>query len=390
MKRAWVALVVVGLFACSKRKEEPHATGGSAGAALAPADKAPAKISGPHISPVVTNAITFFVPKDASWWGEMSFGCYAGAVTLQPGNSPSAAFTQFSPAVGPALRTADIDLDKDLGAIGAWGCGEGACLYLAVELRHPEKLRDMLGQLVPGAQPKDLGTNHWSVEAPGPNGTRNIQVRAVPIQWPAKLPTDTWSKLAARATHVIFVTGLFDKTTEVDGLATAADDKLALARIVEAESLVGDTHGRCVLGHVGKRDFQPGTKLERARFVLAAPEGKGDPLTTMLGSTRSLDFEVELTLDPAPNEATLTGWIAAARAWMGNIGESVRASFAGQGAMVDAMYDVAGLLGKSGFRHTLKDKALTLSFRTDRITHGELASVEAKLEGAMKQMGITP
>src|SRR5690606_2908110 len=126
-------------------------------------------------------------PKDAPWWGEMAFSCYAGAIKLQPGNTPSQTFTQISPAVEPALRTADIDLDKDVGAIGAWGCGEGACIYLAVDLRSPDKLRDMLALIVPGKEPKELGKHHWSIDAPGMQGPRTIQVRAVPIAWPSKV-----------------------------------------------------------------------------------------------------------------------------------------------------------------------------------------------------------
>jgi hypothetical protein len=392
MKRAWVAVAVVGLVGVSgckdKPKDAPKVAKGSA--AVAVVDPPRAKIQGPSVTPIVTSSITFFVPKDAAWWGEMAFGCYAGAIMLQPGNSPSETFTKISPAIEPALRTADIDLDKDLQAIGAWGCGEGACIYLALDLRHPDKLKDMLGQLVPGTLPKEIGKHQWTLAAPGAQGPRNIGVRAVPINWPAKLPTDTWSKDAARATHVVFLTGMFDKTTEVDALAAAADEKLAAARVIEAESLVGDPRGRCVLGNVAKRAFQPGYELERARFFLAAPEGKGDALTQMLGSKRSLDLEVELTLDPAPSEKTVAAWIAAARAWVANIGDSVRGSFAGQGPLVDAMYEMAGLLGKSGFRRTIKDKSLTLSFRTDRISSVELAAVESKLEGAMKQMGVTP
>jgi hypothetical protein len=390
MKRAWVAVVVVGVLGCKdKAKDAPRPSAATGSATLA-ADPPRPKVQGPSVTPVVTSSITFFVPKDAAWWGEMAFGCYAGAVMLQPGNSPSSTFTKISPMIEPALRTADVDIDKDLQAIGAWGCGDGACIYLALDLRDPNKLKDMLGLLVPGNQPKEVGKHHWTLDAPGAQGPRTIGVRAVPINWPSKLPADSWSKQAARATHVVFLTGMFDKTTQVDALAAAADDKLAAARVIEAESLVGDPRGRCVLGNVAKRAFQPGYSLERARFLLAAPEGKGDPLTNMVGSNRSLDLEVELTLEPAPTEKTVKGWITDARAWMRNIGDSVRASFAGQGPMVDAMYEMAGLLGKSGFRHTLKDKSLTLSFRTDRITSAQLASLEARFEGAMKQMGITP
>jgi hypothetical protein len=392
MKRAWVALVVLGVVGCKdKAKDLRPADKGSAASAPVATDKPPAKVDGPAVTPVITSSITFFVPKDAPWWGEMAFGCYAGAITLQPGNTPSAPFTKISPAVEPAMRAADIDLDKDLGAIGAWGCGDGPCVYVALTLRHPEKLKDLLTTLVPGATPKELGKNHYTVDAPGAQGARTIHMQAVPIQWPARLPADTWSRQAAAATHVIFITGLFGKGSEVtDALAAGADPQSAAARVADVESLVPDAHGRCVLGHVGKRDFQPGYKLTSSRFVLAAPEGKGDPLTQMLGSLRTLDLEVELVLDPAPNEKKVADWIAQARAWLSAIGDQVRAGFGGGGPMVDAMYDMAGLLGKSGFRHTLKDKSLTLSFRTDRISSAELATVETQLEGAMKAQGISP
>lgn len=392
MKRAWVALVVLGIAGCKdKAKDVRPADKGSAASAPLATDKPPVKIDGPAVTPVVTNSITFFVPKDAPWWGEMAFGCYAGAITLQPGNTPSAPFTKISPAVEPAMRAADIDLDKDLGAIGAWGCGDGPCIYVALTLRHPEKLKDMLAALVPGATPKELGKNHYTIDAPGAQGARTVHMQAVPIQWPAKLPTDTWSRQAAAATHVVFITGLFGKTSELgDALAAGADPQTAAARVADVESIVPDAHGRCVLGHVGKREFQPGYQLTNSRFVLAAPEGKGDPLTQMLGSLRTLDLEVELVLDPAPNEKKVADWIAQARAWMSAIGDQVRAGFGGGGPMVDAMYDMAGLLGKSGFRHTLKDKSLTLSFRTDRISSAELSTIETQLESAMKAQGISP
>lgn len=389
MRAPWVALVVAGVLGCKDKPKDPPKSGAT-GSAAAVADKVPVKIDGPSVAPVVTNSITFVVPKDAPWWGEMAFGCYAGAITLQPGNKPSQSFTKISPAVEPALRTADIDLDKDVGAIGAWGCGEGACIYVALELRSPDKLRDMLAQIVPGQQPKELGKHHWSVEAPGAQGPRVIQLRAVPIAWPAKVPTDTWSRDAARATHVLFITGLFDKTTQVDSLAAVADPKAAAARVIDVESLVGDPRGRCVIGYVEKRPFQPGYQLDRARFMLGAPEGKSDPLTQMLGVSRTLDLEVELVLDPAPSAKAVQAWIAAARAYVSNMANSVRAGFADQGPIVDAMFDMGALLGKSGFRHTLKDKSLTLSFRTDRISRTELVTIESRLESAMKQMGVTP
>lgn len=389
MKRAWVALALAGVVGCGKKQDGPAPVEGSApGTGLV--ERAPVSIDGPSITPVITNAITFFVPKDASWWGEMAFGCYAGAVMLQPGNTPSQMFAQLSPIAEPALRTADIDPDKDIAAIGAWGCGEGHCMYLAVELRDPNKLRDLLALITPGQPPKELGKHHWSIEAPGMQGPRTIQVRAVPIAWPSKVPSDTWSRAASRATHLILLTGLTDKTSQVDGLAEAADPAAATARVKDIETVVPDPRGRCLLGYVTKRPFQPGHDLERARFMLAAPEGKSDPLTQLLGSQRTLDLEVELVLSPAPTEKQVQQWIADTRAYISNIGNSVRGELAGQGAIVDAVFEMAALLGNTGFRHTLKDKSLTLSFRTDRISASQLALIEARLETALQQSGLAP
>jgi hypothetical protein len=319
----------------------------------------------------------------------MSFSCYAGAIRLQAGSRPSDAFTKVSPLIEPALRAADIDLDKDMSAIGLWGCGDGPCVYFALQLRSPDKLEDTLG-MVPGAKPKKHGKHHWSIEAPGANGPRTIHLRALPIAWPEKLPSDVWSREAARATHVIFLTGLFGKTTEIDALAALADPKTAAAKVASVEGVVPDPRGRCVFGEVGKREFRGKHALDRARFALVAPEGKGDPMTRLLGSNRTLDLEVELVLEPAATDATVKGWIAEARQWVIQTMEPVRAQFAGQGPIVDVMFEVGSLLGKQGFKYTLKDKALTLSFRTDRITSEQIVSVEARLQGVLGQMGITP
>src|ERR1041385_924844 len=160
----WLALAafVVG---CKKHED-------SAPAPAPAVDKAPApkKPDGPSITPIVTSSLTFFVPKDASWWGEMSFACYAGAIRLQAGSQPSEAFTKISPMVAPAMAAGDIDLDKDVAAIGLWGCGDGACMYAAVELRHPEKLPALLEALTPGAKAKQVGKDHYTIETPGEQG----------------------------------------------------------------------------------------------------------------------------------------------------------------------------------------------------------------------------
>ena len=386
MRRAWVLALVVAVGCKDKPTAAPppptpvsaHPT-----PEPTPIDRPKVVIDGPSITPVIGNAITFVVPKDAPWWAEIAFPCYAGAIQLQAGASPAETFTRLSPLAEPALKAADIDLDHDVGAIGVFGCGEGACAYIALQLRDPDRLGGLLGRFTPGAVPKTIGKNHYAVATPG---GRTIHLQAVPISWPATTPNDLWSRQAARATHVVFISGLFGKGTELaDATPLVADARPAAGKVSDIEKLVPDSRGRCVIGEVGKRRFQPGYQLDRARFALVAPEGQGDALTKLLGSLRTLDLEIDLGLTPAPTEAVVQTWIQQARAFVSTSIEPVRQQFAAQGAAMDVMFEVGALLGKSGFRHTLSDKGLALSFRTDRISEAELATVEARLEAVMKQ-----
>ena len=386
--RAMKRLVVVALVAilgCKGKAGSGKAHEGSA--SMAP--HAHATIEGPSITPVITSAITFVVPKDAPWWGELAFPCYSAVVNLQAGNSAGAAIAKISPNFAPAMQAAGIDLDHDLQAFGMFGCGEGPCLYTAVTLRHPDRISAMLTRLVPGSQPKELSKDHYSLEAPGAQGPRTILVQVIPIAWPDSVPADAWGRAAGSATHVIFISGIFGKGI-TDPIAALADPQTATTKVHEAESLLADPRGMCVRGLVGAREFQLGYQLEHARFALAAPEGSGDPLTKMLGSVRSLDLQFELTLTPAPTEAVVNTWIDQARAWVSLTAAPVRAQFASQGPLVDVMFDVGALLGERGFRHSLKDKAVSLSWRTDRVSNTDLSVYEARLAKAMKAMGLEP
>ncbi len=382
-------IVVVALTSACKKDKDAAPTKAATDNQPAVAVKPPPKIDGPSVTPTVTSSITFFTPKGVDWWGEMAFPCYAAAIRLQPGNDPSSAFTQISPLVAPAMKAADIDLDHDVAAFGLWSCGEGACLYTALTLRHPEKIPDMLAMFVPGVKPKQVGKDSYTLEAPGEQGPRTLHIQAVPIGWPSPLPADSWSKEAAKATHILFVTGLFGKSTEVDPLSVMADAQTAAARVKDVEGVVPDAHGMCVRGAVANKDFQPGFKLDKSRFAFVAPEGKGDALGELLGSTRSLDLEVELGLTPAPTPKAVDGWIAQARAWLGMTMEPVRQQFGAGNPLVDVIFEVGALIGNKGFHHDIKGNALVLSWRTDRISHADLAGVEGQLEGAMKSAGMT-
>jgi hypothetical protein len=144
--------------------------------------------------------------------------------------------------------------------------------------------------------------------------------------------------------------------------------------------VLADAHGRCLVGRVGKHAFQPGFELDHARFALAAPDGKADALTRMLGSQRTIDVEVELALSPVPTEAVVGKWIDQARGFVAAAVAPVHQQLASQGEMVELLFEVGGVLGDRGFLHKIKDKALILSWRTDRIPERDLAEYDARLQ----------
>jgi hypothetical protein len=368
MKMARVLVMLAAVAAC---KGKPTGHG------------APPEVIGPAVRPVVTSSVTFLVPKSATWWGEMAFPCYVAAIKLQPNGSVAAPFTKLSPTVEPALRAADIDIEHDIAAIGAYGAG-GLTFYIALEMRHPERLHDLLAALVPGQSIRQVSPTHDVVAMPG---GREIHVQLYPIAWTAKPTGDAWSTAAAKATHVLFVTGLSGRRAGEAGKATAdpltnlADMIDAAARVKDVEGVLADAHGRCVAGFVGATDFQPGYSLEHARFGVAAPEGKGDPFTNLLGSRRTLELALELTLAPAPTEHTISSWIAQAKESLRDTFAPIKTQF--QGPLVDVVFDLAGLLGDKGFRSTLNDKTLTMTWRTDRIGAADLATYESRLEAVM-------
>ena len=404
--RIQIAIVSMALVAAACGKKHPEGTpvggpsasgsdtasasdGSGAASDLAPPDHPVAKINGPSITPTVTGSITFATPKDPkSTWFEVSFPCYRAAIELQPGNKASDAFTQVSPLIAPALAAADIDLDHDVAAIGGWSCGEGPCIYMALTLRHPEKISDML-KTIPGIQPKKVADNHWSFDAPGEQGMREIHIRALPIQWGQPLPTDDWAKDQAKATHVLFISGLMGKG-DVEPLSVLADAKTAPALVKDAEGLLPDSHGRCAVGVVGPNDWKPGFKLDRARFAMAAPPGGGDALTKLIGSDRTLDVELEANLTPPPAEKDYNAWYAEAKDWISSTVDPIKMQFAGGGPMVDAYFDMMSLVASRGFDHQIKGKALTLSWRTNRIQQSDLSAIESELESAGAGAGLTP
>ncbi len=383
-----VLVVVLALVGC-KKSETSGATGsdGVAPVKLPP----PKKIDGPSVGPVVTHSVTFVAPNSAAWWGEMNFACYRAVMSLTGTKTAGEAFEKLSPNVIPAMTAGGIDLGRDLAAIGGYDCGGSPCMYVAANLAHPEKMAEVLKLLVPASPPKDLGKGHYQIESPGVNGPRTIHVRVVPIQWAGDLPDDRWSQESGKATHVVFIGGIDGKNADLDPLASIADAAVGLAKVKETEAVLADTHGRCIIGAVGPRDFLPGFKIEKARFAVGAPEtAEADPLMKLMGSKRSLDVQVELALAPAPTAAVVDGWITMGKMYIGNIGDSVRGQFAGQGALMDVYFDMISLLGTKAFRHDLKGNAVRFSWRTDRVPSTDLSELESRLQAAVGPGGLAP
>jgi hypothetical protein len=383
MKRACVVLAVAA-FACNKDKGKAPPAASDQGSSPVEV-KPPRQPTGPGLAPIVTHSITFAVPKAAPWWFEASFPCYAAAIGLQPGNRPSAAFAAISPAVEPAMRAADIDLDHDVAAIGGFGCGGGNCIYLAVTLHHPDKLEAMFAAIAPGY--RKLAPDHFAISDTVAKGARDVHVRVVPLAHVDDLPSDPWARDAAKATHLLFITGLLPGSKDVDPLPELETGAAALAHVQTAQGVVKDAGGTCVIGTVGKQDFTSGFALDHARFAFVLPEQGGDAFTHLLGSKRTMDVEVELVLDKPPSEQQMQQWIDQARAYMAQIAEPIRQQYASQGPLVDVITQMAGAIGEHGFQHHIKDRTVVLSWRSDRIPSSDLTAYEAQLRGAM---GILP
>ena len=395
------ALVVVALAIGGCKSERAPAKGGPAAAApgagiagapglstLAAAGglALPERdVVGPSVTPIATTSLTFAVPRDDVTWVEMSFPCYAAASTMSSGGAghPGAPIASVSPLVPVVMGAAGIDLDKDLLAIGGFACGDKPCLYIAAHLATPEKMKAGL-DLIPGVDVTDHGGGHYSFAAGGASGPRDIHVRVVPVRWPGgKVAPDRWTSTQLAATHVIFLGGLFGGG-DVDPLPLLQEPVAAAAKVKAVEGLVDDARGRCAIGTVAKQEaFKPGFDLDRARFVLALPAGKPDALTRLMASDRSVDLEAELTMTPAPTDADLARWTAESRSWIKEIADPVRAQFAGQGPVVEMVFEMVRILVEHGYRPTIAGNELTLSWRTDRVPPGALADLERRFQATM-------
>lgn len=384
MQRSWLLIVLALAGACSKKREAPPAATGSGSAkAEAPAAAPIKKIDGPSVTPVQTRAVAFVVPRpDTKWWGELNFSCYRAAMSLSGTRTAGEAFENLSPTVPGAMAAGGIDLGRDLAALGGFDCGDTPCIYAVAALAHPEKMSEVLAKLLPQSPPKTVAPGHYTLETAGMTGPRTIHVRVVPLQWTTVPSGDPWNAEAARATHVVFIGGVDGKNMDVDPLTRLADAKAARASVEDAEAVLSDAKGRCIVGKVGATGFQPGFELDRARFALAAPSGKSDPLMAMLESQRTLELVVDLELTPAAKEADVKKWTAQGRAWMGNIAAPLRVQFAGN-PMLDVYFDMLAVLGERGFKHELKDKTLRLSWRTDRVPRTDLDALEARFQALL-------
>lgn len=341
-------------------------------------------VAGPAVTPVATSTVTFVVPKDDVTWVEWSFPCYAAAATMSSGGRAATAIEGVSPLIPQAMAAAGVDLEQDLVAIGGFACGEAPCIYLAVRLREPARVKDALA-VIPGVDVAVRGDGHYSFGAPGAGGPRDIHVRVLPVRWTGGVaPSDPWTTWQTRATHVVFLGGLVAGGADVDPLTAILPPDQARAKVAATEGVVADPRGRCVVGTLGRQaDVKPGFTIERGRFAMAAPGGKADALTRLMGSQRSLDAEVELTMTPAPSEADVARWIDETRTWAAGIAGPIRQEYAAAGPAVDVVFDMVGALVDHGFRSQVKGSALSLSWRTDRVPASALEELERRAQGVL-------
>ncbi len=342
-------------------------------------------VAGPAITPVAGAGLTFVVPQGDVTWMEVSFPCYAAGATMSSGadGHPGAPIAGVSPAIPAVMAAAGIDLDHDLTAIGGFACGDKPCIYIAAHLAAPARIADGLAA-IPGIDVTDHGGGHYSFAAPGANGPRSIHVRVVPVRWPAgRVADDPWNAAQLATTHVLFLSGLIGGD-DVDPTTRLLAGKDAAAKVAATEQLVDGARGRCMLGRIGRQDdVKPGFVVDRGRFVVAAPVGKGDPLTTLMSSKRSLALEIELTMTPAPTDADLARWTRESRTWMAGVAAPIRQQFAAGGPAVDVVFDMIDVLVEHGFTATIHDRDLRLSWRTDRVPASALEALERRFQATM-------
>jgi hypothetical protein len=389
----FVIAVAAALGACGKGKDgndtaDKHAGDDpSAAPPSAPAlvTKPVVKIDGPSVTPVITSSITFATTATTSW-GEMSAACYRAATALAPGQTIASMIGAKSPALLDALRTASIDPDRDLEAMGAFDCAGSPCMYFAAHLEKPSAMMGIIPAIVPGTTMVERGAGHYVGSVQGVDGTREVHLVVLPIQWPAQTPGDAWSQEETRATHLIVFGGVNGKDTKLDVLGALASGAAAHDRVVSIEKLLPDARARCVIGAIGATDFKPGFQLTGARFALAAPAGKSDPVMQLVGANRTADLEINLALSPTPAKADVDRWISDAHAWVHNIAGPIELQFGGS-PMISALADLASIIADKGFKYTIGDSGLLLSWRTDRIAADDVSTLVNRFAAAA---GVTP
>lgn len=348
----------------------PSATGTSDGAGLAP---------------IITGNITFVAPKAGASWFEVGFPCLRAGIGLEAGGTIAAAMYKASPFIEPAMKAAGIDPDRDIAALGYWELGDARAVYLAVTLREPAAIGAAMAG-IPTAKQKLLAPLHWSLTIRGDAGPRTVHVRVLPLNWGDSVPDDAWSHEAEAATHLIaisFAGSDAGAKAPADPLPALESGAAAEARIRYVEGLLVAPFGRCMIGTMGPGAFKPGFALTDGRFVFALPDGKNDPFTQMLGSNRTVDLGVEFSIEPAPAQADVDGWVAETEATLASTIAGVRAQFAGvpgAGAYVDRYMELFGSLGKIGLKTTLAGKVLNVSWQSVRITAADADAFERKAE----------
>jgi hypothetical protein len=385
--RTIALLAAAGLIAaaCSKKDDakSASATGDEAATDDSKAEAAaprPAPIDGPNLLPVTTKGgVSVAIPK-SGWWFVASMKCYRAATDGGTGPSAMDMLSMQNPSLPATLAKMGIDPERDIVSLGAYDCGDEPCMYAALELRDPSKIKGALDGTNPGgpgspAAFEQISDDHQVVKfkVPDTGADRHLHLHTVPVDWSAAdAPTDEWAKDSRRATHALILYGVEPTTPAIDPLGILADAATARTRLAEVEGISSDPRDRCIAGSVSTgEEIKPGTVLTNARFVLnAPPRPSSDVAASALGSSRSVIVEVVLELDPAPTKAKVEQWIAEARAAVREMVGPMVPMMAGQ--LGQDVVNAFGAIIEAGFEWKIDGNKLLLSMSSRNVTDAEL------------------
>lgn len=318
--------------------------------------------------------------EPGAWWFTVSPPCYHALSSADPGgyDGPRAfdMIMRQHPDLPGLLRDMDVDVERDLVEIGGFECGSKFCVYSAMVLRQPERLRLALEALT-----RAPGVTSGTVELVEPghfvatySAVRAVKMhlRLVELDWSGRdaKRVDGWTRDAMRATHLVLA--YFDDASPEgwDQLSQAA------RRFDEVEALVPDTRQRCIAGVLKSlKDVPvPGITMARARVMIVAPPVSVDDwLAPALGFSTSPMVAARIVLSPPLRRKTLMGWQKKAGKWIDESGREWLPLIAGP--VSDDDWRILRAIVGAALEVRLEGEELVVSLGTRNLDVGEAEQI---------------